>query len=48
MTRRADAFILAGLGLVVVGILLIYPPLALIAGGAGLAAFGLLGVEVKR
>jgi hypothetical protein len=45
--RLADLCILAGLALVVVGILLIYPPAALIVGGAGLAAFGAFAIEVR-
>jgi len=45
--RLADLLILAGLGLAVAGIALIYPPAAFIVAGAGLAAFGLFVVEVK-
>jgi hypothetical protein len=45
--RLADLLILTGLGLAVAGIALVYPPAALIAGGAGLAAFGALAIEVK-
>ena len=45
--RRADVLILTGLALAVVGIALIYLPLALIAAGGGLAAFGLFALEVK-
>jgi hypothetical protein len=45
--RLADLLILTGLGLVVTGIALIFPPAAFIAGGIGLAAFGALAIEVK-
>jgi hypothetical protein len=45
--RLSDLLILAGLALAVAGIALIYPPAALIVGGAGLAAFGLFVIEMK-
>jgi len=45
--RLADALILTGLGLAVAGVALVYPPAALILGGAGLVAFGALAIEVK-
>jgi nitrogen fixation-related uncharacterized protein len=45
--RTADLVILAGLALASVGLAAIWWPLALILGGLGLAAFGLLFVGVK-
>jgi hypothetical protein len=45
--RLADLCILTGLALATVGIALIFPPAALVAAGAGLAAFGLFAIEVK-
>lgn len=46
--RMADLCILTGLALATVGVALVFPPAALIAGGIGLAAFGLLGIEVDK
>ena len=43
----ADLLICAGIAFVALGLALIYPPAALIAGGIGLALFGALAIEVK-
>ena len=48
MKRTAIALVAFGGGLVVTGIAMFSVPLALIVAGVGLAAFGLLAVEVSR
>ena len=45
--RLADLFTVAGLVLAVTGVAAIYWPAALIVAGVGLAAIGLLVIEVK-
>ena len=48
MKRTAVALVALGGGLVVTGVAMFSIPLALIVAGVGLAAFGLLAVEVPR
>ena len=45
--QRADVLILGGLGIAVLGIALISIPVALFAGGVGIAAFGALAIQVR-
>lgn len=50
LTRKhiATALVIGGGALAIAGVALVYAPAAVILAGLGLAAFGLLGIEVEK